>query len=309
MAERREWPALEVRAATIDSTGTTEGLVSLALDGCHPLAIEDLSPMPPPPGGLWDPTAPPAPEPPPAPLAWRICFKDSTDRARATRAIQSLALALDLRAVDLPDEDWVARSQRSLHAITAGRFVVAPPWDLPASLPDEGRLIVIEPSMGFGTGHHATTRLCLRALGTVDVTGASVLDLGTGSGVLALAAAATGAGQVTGIDIDLDAIAAAEQSAALNAFGPAVVFRTGDVFTEPGPPVDLVMANLTGAMLTRTATQLERLVRVDGTLIVSGFMEDEREGVERALGGFAVASRFAEDGWCAVVLRRASMAG
>ena len=65
--------------------------------------------------------------------------------------------------VDLPDEDWAARSQQSLTAVHAGAFIVAPPWDLPAD-PGDATVIVIEPSMGFGTGHHATTRMCLRLL-------------------------------------------------------------------------------------------------------------------------------------------------
>jgi ribosomal protein L11 methyltransferase len=303
LAESRHWPALVVRAAAVDESGELDGLVTLALDGCQPLAIEDLTPLPLPPGGLWDPTAPPAPEPPPAPLAWRVCFKDDADRLLAAAALTALGRDLSLEAMDLPDHDWVARSQQALPAVSAGRFVVAPPWDIPDPVPAGQQLIVIEPSMGFGTGHHATTRLCLRALSELDVTGLRTLDIGTGSGVLALAAAASGAVSVDGVDIDDDAIAAARRSAALNPRVPAVDFHTGDI-AALGAPVDLVLANLTGAMLTRSTVYLARTVVPRGLLIISGFMHDERNEVEAALSAFAVEARYDEDGWCAATLRR-----
>ena len=102
----------------------------------------------------------------------------------------------------MPDDDWAARSQQSLTAVRAGSFIVAPPWDLPDSPPADVTVIVIEPSMGFGTGHHATTRLCLRLLSDIDVSDLDVLDLGTGSGVLSMAAALRGARRVVGIDVD-----------------------------------------------------------------------------------------------------------
>ena len=176
----------------------------------------------------------------------------------------------------------MTRSQQALTAITAGPFVVAPPWDVPATVADGQHLIVIEPSMGFGTGHHATTRLCLRALGSVEVAGRTVVDVGTGSGVLAMAAALAGAGAVTAIDNDPDAVAAAERSAALNTLPRPVCFIVGNLAAS-GPAADLVLANLTGALLIRAADQLARAVVPGGVLIVSGFLADERAGVEAGL--------------------------
>lgn len=304
MAEPRRWPALDIRSADVDETGEIGGLVAAALADCAPLAIQDLIPPPLPPGGLWDPTAPPPQEPPPTPIAWRVCFADVAGREAAAAAVRALALGLTIDPVDLPDDDWVARSQASLTAIRAGRFIVAPPWDLPAAPPADAHVLVIEPSMGFGTGHHQTTRLCLDALSGLPVAGRSVLDLGTGSGVLAMAASLLGARDVRAVDIDGDAIAAAVRSAALNTLPTPVAFATADVFVTPPAPADVVLANLTGAMLIRSAAAIGALVVPGGTLVISGFMADERPGVEAALDACEVVARHAEDEWCAAVLRR-----
>jgi ribosomal protein L11 methyltransferase len=304
LAEPRRWPALDIRSADVDATGDVGGLLSAVLGDYGPLAIHDLIPPPLPPGGLWDPTAPPPEAPPPTPVALRVCFADEPSRDAAAGAVRALDLGLTIDPVDLPDDDWVARSQAALTAIRAGRFIVAPPWDVPAAAPAGVHVLVIEPSMGFGTGHHQTTRLCLEALSGLPVAGRSVLDLGTGSGVLALAASALGARAVRGVDVDADAIAAAGRSAALNTLPAPVTFETADVFVTPPAPAEIVLANLTGAMLIRSAAAIATFVVPGGTLVISGFMADERDGVEAALQAFDVVARSAEDEWCAAVLRR-----
>lgn len=294
------WPALVLRAKAVDDS---EELVSGVLTDFSPVAIHDLAERPLPPGGLWDPTFPPIPDPPPTPLHWTVCFDDVDERNRAADALQATLPELSIEPVDLPDDDWAARSQRSLTKVTAGRFIIAPPWDLPAD-DVEATVIVIEPSMGFGTGHHATTRMCLRLLSELDVSDLTVIDLGTGSGVLSMAAALSGARSVLGIDIDQDAINSAETSAALNTLPDTITFKVGDFRSDPPQAAELVLANLTGGMLTSSATQIGALVKAGGHLILSGFDQSEVERVRTQFAPFAERDRLTEDNWVALHLQR-----
>ena len=226
--------------------------------------------------------------------AWRVFFHDAAERDRALTSLRAGFPALRLEAADVPDEDWAARSQASLHAIQVGRVIVAPPWNAPTT-------IVIQPSMGFGTGHHATTRLCLAALQRLDLAGRSVLDVGTGSGVLAITASRLGAATVTGLDDDADAIQAAWENLALNP-GAIVSLIVGDLRSTELRPADVILANLTGALLIAAEERLRRLTNANGRLILSGFQTHEERDVVTAYSAFTVEHRDEEDGWLSVTL-------
>ena len=228
---------------------------------------------------------------------WRVFFRTAAQRDGARRALASeFENALDLEAVDVDDEDWARRSQVALRAIPAGRIVVAPPWDVPLAA---GIVIVIDPSTGFGTGHHATTRLCLELLQEIDVTGKRVIDVGTGSGVLAIAAAKLGARDVVAIDNDLDALRNARENIARN--GTDVHVLAADLSAVSIEPGDIVLANLTGAVLVRFSSALKKLAREDGSLIVSGFGPDDLDEVARALHA-SPATAMHEGEWAAATL-------
>ena len=234
----------------------------------------------------------------------RVFFASDRDRDAALVLLRHAWPSCDAQKVDVPDERWAERSQAALTAITIGALTIAPPWAIP---PDRD-VIVIEPSMGFGTGHHASTRLCLRLLQEQPISGARVLDAGTGSGVLAIAALKLGAASVTAIDNDADAVASARVSAGLNAVAASMDIRQADLERDPalpGEPFSLILANLTGGMLIRLAERLCTLAVPDGSLIVSGVLATEEDAVTAAFSrcGALPTGRLADDEWVGLRLR------
>jgi ribosomal protein L11 methyltransferase len=157
--------------------------------------------------------------------------------------------------------------------------------------------------MGFGTGHHATTRLCLAALQRIDLHSRSAIDVGTGSGVLAIAANRLGAAPVLAIDDDPDAAQSARENVALND-GVDVDVRIVDLRAATLPAFDVVLANLTGGLLIRAATRLQDLAVPAGRLILSGFLRHEEAAVLDAFAACTVAHRAEEDEWLCVTLQR-----
>jgi len=190
--------------------------------------------------------------------------------------------------------------------VHVGRLVVAPPWTIEAAAAARENVIVIQPSMGFGTGHHATTRLCLRLLQDPPPFGASVLDIGTGSGVLAIAAAKLGAARVVAVDNDPDALISARQNVALNGVAGRITVQQRDVAAADIETFDIVLANLTGALLSRVSTRVGQIVAHGGRAIVSGILSDERDSVVHALttAGLDLRGTLTEGDWLALDLQR-----
>jgi len=232
--------------------------------------------------------------------ATRFFFATADARDRAAAAMPDIDATAAVECAQISDESWAERSQASITAVRVGNLVVAPPW----AIPDDGStVIVIQPSMGFGTAHHESTRLCLSLLQQLpSVQGLSVLDVGTGSGVLALAAHRLGAITIVAADYDPDAVESARENLELNHAEAAIELLQLDLVDPSaisGRAFDLVFANLTGGMLARFAGTLAVFTTAGGTLITSGVTLEEDTMVTDALtaAGFSRTRRDTEREW------------
>jgi len=266
----KRWPAIDV---SLDVGGDPDLLLAAA-DDYSPTAVQEIS------GGL------------------RIFFTTSELRDRAARALHGVA-------VDVDDEDWAKRAQ-PMAPVMVGAITVEASHQSSVSSHQSSvssqKSIVIPPSMGFGTGHHATTRLCLAELQKLDLHGKFVLDVGTGSGLLAIAAAKLGAARALGTDDDPDAIQAARENLDLNHV-TNVELVVADLMKDTLPQADVVVANLVGALIVRAAARLTRAVAPGGVLILSGVLATERQDVEQAVANLGPASVVQEDEWLAITIQ------
>jgi ribosomal protein L11 methyltransferase len=195
--------------------------------------------------------------------------------------------------------DWAQRWREFHRPLVLGdRLTVRPPWE-PAG---ETELdVVIDPGQAFGTGAHATTRLCLELLLCEGSRCGSLVDLGCGSGVLAITGALLGFAPVLALDFDPLAVQATAANAAVN--GVALDVRRFDLRTEQTPDADLVLANVLAAPLLSWAGLQERL---PARLILSGLLAGETERVAGAYAarGMTVVETRVHGDWAGLLLIR-----
>jgi ribosomal protein L11 methyltransferase len=183
---------------------------------------------------------------------------------------------------------WEERWREFHRPVRVGRLWVGPPWEEP---PADADAIVIDPGRAFGTGGHATTRLCLQLIAELER--GSLLDVGCGSGVLAIGAARLGFDPVTALDHDPAAVEATERNAAAN--DVALECRRADALADALPRVDVAVANISSEAIERLLPRLDAR-----TIVTSGYLEGD---VPRS-DGLTRARRLSENGWAADVFRR-----
>jgi ribosomal protein L11 methyltransferase len=207
---------------------------------------------------------------------------------------------VDVATTEVAD-DWAERWREFHAAVTVGgRVHVRAPWH-PAPAPALLD-VVIDPAQAFGTGAHATTRMCLDLLLSLEPGGA-VVDLGCGSGVLAIAAAKLGFGPVLAVDHDPLAIDATRANAQVN--GVEIETRRSDLLRDgPAPAAPIVLANLLGPLLRRLAAVGFGDGERPRALIASGLLGTEGDEIAAAFArrGLAERSRRADGEWAALLL-------
>lgn len=216
---------------------------------------------------------------------------DSLDRLAAA------GLRFELLEIDPTwDDGW----REHARAVCVGeRLVVRPEWVDPAGAADgdgdSDRVeVVVDAADSFGSGSHATTRLCLEAIERIVGPGDRVLDIGSGTGVLGVAALLLGAETLVAIDVDPNAVAATRRTAELNGAAGQVVEASGrsvaEVAADHGP-FDLVLANLLVPIIEELGPEMVRSVASGGRIVLSGLLDESGDGTP---DGDAVVGRAAE---------------
>jgi len=202
---------------------------------------------------------------------------------------------------EIADANWVGITQAQFAPIAIGRRLwVVPSWHpVPDAAHTRDAIVLrLDPGMAFGTGDHATTRLCLAWLDDHLRGGESVIDYGCGSGILAVAAKKLGAGRVVGTDIDEQAVIAARANAASN--DVVIDFAPSSSFASPA--ADIVVANILSNPLKVLAPLLATLVLPGGRLVLSGILERQWREVASAYAPAIPLDLWrSADGWVCLV--------
>ena len=228
--------------------------------------------------------------------------------------LQELATIFEVAVPDvswgrIQDQDW--SSNWKVHftpfSITKGLTIV-PTWEQYQPAPDE-RVIIMDPGMAFGTGHHATTSMslnCIRQVMEKSSTPVTLLDVGCGTGILGMGAALFGATEVLGIDNDPEAVQVARENIDLNP-GAAAMTVAQTPLKDIVPSYDCIVANIIHDVLLTMQGEFYRLLRDEGYLILSGILKGEQENniiQQFEKTGFILHTREQQEEWAALHFKK-----
>ncbi len=195
--------------------------------------------------------------------------------------------------------DYENEWKKYYNPIKTKNITIVPTWiDYKASKGE--KIMRLDPGMAFGTGSHATTRMCLELM---DADGKDVIDVGCGSGILGIAAAICGAKSVYMCDIDEQAVEFARKNALLNHVNATI--EKADLL-QGEQKADFIFANITADILMCFSKSIGKHLRENGTIVLSGIIDTRLDEVIQCYqsAGYQIVERMAIDDWRALKLKR-----
>lgn len=199
------------------------------------------------------------------------------------------------------DQNWNEQWEETIRAQEVGRFYIKPTWvtDTP---PKDKILLEIDPKMSFGTGYHETTRLMLQLLPKVVQDGDTMVDAGTGTGILSIAGIKLGAKHALAFDIDQWSISNTKENILLNEVSDFITVQKGSAEVIPaGKQADIVMANIERNTILEILPDLEKALKNQGALLLSGLLGSDKQAISKRLEEqFEIVEIIRENEWIAI---------
>ncbi|MFN0013118.1 MAG: 50S ribosomal protein L11 methyltransferase [Saprospiraceae bacterium] len=209
--------------------------------------------------------------------------------------------AFDWSKEFLPAQNWNKIWESNFSPVVVEDFC-AVRADFHEPVPGVRHELVINPKMAFGTGHHETTWMCLRALRDLPCKSAKLLDYGCGTGVLAILAARLGATEVEAVDIEEESYRNTLENSAVNGVADQVVARCGTIDAVQGVDFDGILANINRNVILGSLPHLAKLLKPGGWLLVSGILREDELVVSAAaeMAGFVALEVDARGNWLCI---------
>ncbi|WP_302889761.1 50S ribosomal protein L11 methyltransferase [uncultured Acidaminococcus sp.] len=211
-----------------------------------------------------------------------------------------------LRFRKVSEKDWANEWKQYFHTTKIGsQIVIKPDWESYTPTAEE-KVIELDPGMAFGTGTHATTRMCIERLEELVTPNIDVYDVGTGSGILAMTAALMGARSIHAIDIDGKAVEVAKENIAKNHLSNRITVKKGNLLDDADEKADLIVANIIADIIITLLPDAFKKLRQGGLFLASGVIKERLCDVEKAArqNGFTVLDVKNRAGWTAITMRK-----
>lgn len=219
---------------------------------------------------------------------------------------EAVGISYEILTDSISEADWADNWKKFFKVTEIGeRLVIRPSWEDYDN--KDGRVVLsIDPGAAFGTGTHATTRMCLELLERYVKTGSTMLDVGSGSGILSIAAALLGAERIDGVDIDPVAVKVAKENAEINSVGDKTRFILGDLCDKISGKYDIVCANIVADVIISLLENVGDFLKDDALFICSGIIDMREDDVKAAFEkyGYGIVDEAECENWRAFVCVR-----